>query len=349
MKAAFLEHLGEMKVKEVSSPHCGADEVVIKVVACAICGTDVRVFLHGHRNVKLPWIIGHEISGVIEEVGHVAQPRIAPLKKGDAVQVVPDTMCGKCDYCLRGEFCPYGKSLGYDLPGGFAQYLAIPWEALPNNLVPIPEGVSFEEAALAEPLACALNGQAKLQIGLGDTVVIIGAGSIGVMHAKLALWQGASKVILADVIENKLLLARDVLSDSVIYVNSSKEQIAEVVQEVTKGEGANQVIISCSSKAAQESSLKLAARKGKVLFFGGLPPDDSVISFDSNLLHYHEISVMGTYGSTIYQQRFALKRLIAAGFTKGIITHTFPISRIQEAFETAVEGKGLKIIIKPWE
>jgi len=350
MLAAYLKNLSELELKEVPRPKCGDDEILLKVMACAICGTDVRIFLHGHRKVKFPWIIGHEVSGTIAEIGKNVQKRFPEIKVGDRVQVAPGIACGKCDYCLQGLVCPHMKAIGYDYPGCFAQYLLIPWDAITgNNLIPIPEDVSFAEASLAEPISCAINGLKMLGgISLGETVVIIGSGSLGVVHGKLAKMQGASRIIMVDIKDEKLDLARKVLGDdNVLYIDSTKEDEVKRVLDVTNGEGADKVIIACSSKKAQERSLQMVKMYGKILYFGGLPSQDSIINFNSNALHYKAASVVGTFGSTVYQQKQAIK-LISTGFAKDLITHTFPLSKIQEAFKLAISGRALKIIIEPW-
>ncbi len=350
MFAAYLEDVKKFEVKEVPVPKCGSDEVLLKVMACAICGTDLRIFSYGHKKVKFPWIIGHEIAGVIVEVGENIQKRFQHIKIGERVQVVPGIACGKCDNCLRGLVCSNMKAIGYDYPGGFEQYLLVPEEAIAgNNLIPIPNNMSFTEASIAEPISCAINGQEIMGgVKLGDTVVIVGTGPIGVSHAKLAKMQGAARLIMIDIVQEKLDLVRKVLGDeSTFYINASKKDEVKEILDITSGEGADKVIISCSSKSAQEKALHFVKTYGHILYFGGLPPQISTINFDSNALHYKSASVHGTWGSTVYQQKEAL-RLIAQGFAKGLITHKFPLTRINEAFEIALSGKALKVIIEPW-
>ncbi len=350
MLAAYLKDVKRLEIQEIPTPECGPNEVLIKVMACAICGTDLRIFSYGHKKVKLPWILGHEISGVIAEVGENIRKRFQHIRVGEKVQVVPGIACGRCDNCLRGLVCPNMKAIGYDYPGGFAQYLLIPEEAIfGNNLISMPENLSFAEASIAEPLSCAINGQEVMGgIELGDTVVIIGSGSIGVFHAKLARMQGASRLIMVDVSRKKLELVRRVLGDEdVFYVDASEKDEVEEILDITSGKGADKIIISCSSKSAQERALDFVKMYGKILYFGGLPPQISAINFNSNALHYKLASVHGTFGSTVFQQREAL-RLISCGFAKGLITHRFPLTKINEAFETALSGEALKVIIEPW-
>ena len=352
MLAAYLKDVKRFEVQEIPTPECGPNEVLIKVTACAICGTDVRIFSYGHRKIKFPWILGHEIAGVVTEVGENVRKKFRYIRAGERVQVVPGIACGRCDNCLRGLMCPNLKAIGYDYPGGFAQYLLVPEEAvfgIGNNLIPIPENLSFAEASLAEPLSCAINGQEVMGgVELGDTVAIVGSGSMGVFHAKLARMQGASRLIMVDVLRKKLELVRQVLGDEgVFYVDASEKDEVKEILDITSGEGADKIIISCSSKSAQERALDFVKMYGKILYFGGLPPGISTINFNSNALHYKLASVHGTFASTVFQQRQALK-LIARGFAKGLITHRFPLTKIDKAFETALSGEALKVIIEPW-
>ncbi len=349
MLAAFLSGLERFEVKDIPAPKCGPDEVVVRVMACAVCGTDLRIFLHGHRKVKLPWIIGHEVAGEIFEVGSNVRNRFPHIKEGLRVQVVPGISCGRCDECLRGLVCSNMRAIGYDYPGGFEQLLLVPSDAVATNLLPIPDGVSFVEASLAEPISCVLNGQKIIGgIGLGDTVVIIGVGPMGIVHGKLARLQGAYRLILVDISDARLDLAKKFFgTDEVFYINSSKEDEVEAVMDVTSGRGAEKVIVACSSASAQERALGMVRAYGKILYFGGLPPQVPAINFNSNVLHYKSASVYGTFGSTVLQQKESLE-LIARGFAKGLITHEFSLNEIEEAFRTAIEGNALKVVIKPW-
>ncbi|HHV62600.1 MAG TPA: alcohol dehydrogenase catalytic domain-containing protein [Firmicutes bacterium] len=347
MKAAVFVEPRRMEVREVETPRCGPGEVRIKVMSCAICGTDIRIYNYGHHNVKPPQIIGHEIAGVIDEVG----PNVKGLREGDRVIVVTSIPCGRCAFCQKGSpnLCTDFKAIGYHYPGGFAQYMIMPEDGVrAGNIMKIPDNLPFNEASLVEPLSCVINGQSYLNIGLADSVLIIGAGPIGCMHAELARAKGATKVMMSDVSAERLNIARGFGIDRLI--NPAQESLEQVVAEETDGAGVNVVIVACSSGKAQEDALKVVATQGRISFFGGLPKDNPYINFNSNIIHYKEVSVHGAFASYPSQYKQALsiiaaKRVDASKF----ITATFPLDRIVEALETAQKAEGLKMVINPWQ
>jgi len=333
-----------MEVEDVPEPTCGDDEVVLDVEACAICGTDIRIYYHGHKNVTPPFITGHEICGRIAEVG----ANVKGYQEGERVAVVTPVGCGRCDYCRRGfhNICTDFRAIGYHFSGGFAEKMAIPAEAVrQGNLLPVPDTLSSVEATLVEPLSCVINGQEYLNIAVGDTVVVMGAGPIGCMHAALARLQGAAKVIISEPSKERLAMAKKFDFDA--YIDPTKEDIVKRIGEITGGLGADAVVVACSVKAAQEQSLKIARKRGRISFFGGLPKDDPVIAFDSNLLHYNELAVFGAFASYSYQYQRAME-ILATGRLRGsdYVTHRYPLSRIGEALSTAQKGAGLKVAIE---
>ncbi len=343
MKAAIFYGPGNIKVEEVKRPKPSPGEVLIQVKACAICGTDVRIYSYGQANVKPPHIIGHEIAGVICEVGE----GVKGYKEGEKVILVTCVGCGVCDFCLEGRvnLCRDLKAIGYYYSGGFAEYMIVPSQAvLKGNILPIPDNLPFEEATLAEPLSCCINGQEYLHIDKGDTVVIIGSGPIGCMHTELAKVSGATKVILVDISSQRLELAQRVDAD--VYVNSKKENLIERVFEETEGKGADVVITACPSPEAQQQSLEITKPRGRISFFGGLPHDRSKISFDSNIIHYKEISVYGAFASHHLQYKKALK-LLSSGQIQGkkFITHRFSLDEIEEGIRKVKSGEALKAVI----
>jgi L-iditol 2-dehydrogenase len=243
--------------------------------------------------------------------------------------------------------CDNLRSIGYQFHGGFAEYMVVPSSAIQAGCVnAIPDNLSFEEATLAEPLACVINGQELLGVGAGDTVVILGAGPIGCLHANLAKIRGARKVILADIQPRRLELARGFGAD--VLIDNKKEGLRDRVLQETEGAGASVVIVAAPSAAAQEESLTLAAKHGRVSFFGGLPKSNPFISFNSNLVHYKELFVMGAYGSAPRHNVAALE-LLAAGkiHTANLIGLLVPLERIKEGMEAVAEGRVLKAIVRP--
>jgi len=344
MKAAILKNIEELVIEDINIPEINKEEILIQVKACAICGTDIKVFHHGHKHIVFPRITGHEVSGVIVKVGK----EVKEYKEGEKVAVAPAIPCGKCYYCRKGwqSMCDNLKAIGYHFDGGFAEYMVIPEDAIKNGCVnKIPENVSFEQSTLAEPLACVINGQILSDVKLGDVVLVLGAGPIGCFHAEVANLFGAKKVILSDISSDRLKMAQ---FTGAILIDMTKEDIKERVRDLTDGRMADKVIVAVGSSQAQEISLELVAKRGSVNFFGGLPKEKPFINFNSNLVHYGEFFVVGTHGSAPYHNKLALD-IISTGKIKinNYITHRFPIEKIKEAFKVAEEKKGLKIVILP--
>jgi len=345
MKAAVFQGPERMEVKEVDTPQYKEGEVLLKVEACAVCGTDARIYYHGQKNVVPPHIIGHEIGGTICETGK----GVNGYKIGEKVTVVTSVGCGKCRFCRKGWFnlCKTPGYIGYYYPGGFAEYVIVPEGAVKgNNILPAPESLDFDEISLVEPLSCCINGQDYLNIQEGDCVVVFGAGPIGCMHAELAKAQGAGKLILIDISEERLALAQRFRVDE--FINAGEVDAVKKVLELTGGEGADVIVTACSSNKAQEDALQIAGVKARISFFAGLPKDNPVIKLDSNIIHYKEISVYGAFASYRRQYEKALE-LISQGKieAKKFITHRFSLDEIVKGIETARSGKALKVVIEP--
>jgi L-iditol 2-dehydrogenase len=345
MQAAILYAPNDLRIEERPMLEISPEEMRIRVAACAICGSDVRTFRFGAGNITEPVTMGHETAGVIVDVGAA----VAGFSAGQRVTVAPAVPCGECPYCRRGiqTMCDNLRSIGYQFHGGFAEYMVVPSSAIKAGCVNvIPDDLSFEEATLAEPLACVINGQELLNVDVADTVAILGAGPVGCMHANLAKIRGARQVILADIQPRRLELAQGFGAD--VLIDSKKEALRERVLQETEGAGASVVIVAAPSGAAQEESLTLAAKHGRVSFFGGLPKSNPFISFNSNLVHYKELFVMGAYGSAPRHNVAALE-LLAAGkiHAKNLIGLLVPLERIQEGMEAVAEGRVLKAIVRP--
>jgi L-iditol 2-dehydrogenase len=345
MKAVVFEDIEKMVLKEVPTPECPDDGLLIKVKACAICGTDIKIFHSGHTHIRPPRITGHELSGEIVEVGK----NVEEFAVGQRVAVAPALPCGTCYYCKKAIFgmCERLAPIGYHHDGGFAEYMAVPPVAVRMNCVNLlPENVSYEEAAIAEPLACAINGQNLSGVGLGSVVLVIGAGPLGCMHVRLAKARGAIKTILADISQHRLEMAQ--IANADLYLNSADHDLQRIVLVETDGRGANVVITACSSPQAQEQALDLVAKRGNINFFGGLPKGNSTITIDSNLLHYREFSITGTHGSAPDDNRLALD-LISRGIVpvKDLISKTIPLEQLVEGIRMAESGRYMKIVVTP--
>ncbi len=345
MKAAVFHGPGDLRIEERPAPAIARDEILLKVATCSICGSDVRTFRFGASNITEPMTLGHEVAGTILEVGSA----VTGFSPGQRVAVAPAVPCGACRYCVRGiqTMCDHLRSIGFQFHGGFAELLVVPPSAIMAGCVnTIPDNLSMEEASLAEPLACAINAQELLDVGMGDTVVILGAGPLGCMHADLAKLRGAGKVVSIEIQPRRLELARRFFAD--VVIDGSNEDVTARVMEETGGIGATVVIVAAPSAEAQQQALILAAKRGRISFFGGLPKSSPFTSLDANLLHYRELSVMGAYGSKPRHNRIALD-LLADGRIHGssLIGMVVPLERIKDGLEAAAQGKVLKVIVQP--
>jgi L-iditol 2-dehydrogenase len=345
VKVARLYAPGDLRVEEAEVPEAGPGGLVIRVRTCSTCGTDAKIFRFGHHHISLPRVLGHEVAGEIAEVGS----EIHGWSIGDRVQIIAAIPCGVCHYCRRGQetVCEDLESIGYQYDGGFAEFMWVPPKVLQRDGVNrIPDHVPFEAASLTEPLACVLNGQEIAQVGRGDVVAVLGAGPIGCLHVRLARARGARTVVLADINQDRLDLAARAEPDAAI--DSSKDDPIDAVRKLTDGRGADVVITATGVGQAQEQALEMTAPRGRISLFGGLPKDNSVIRFDSNLVHYRELSVFGAYGSAPPHNRDALS-LIANGGVRvdDLITHRMPLADVLGAIETVRVGGGLKVVIEP--
>lgn len=337
-----------MALEEVPDPACPPDGALVRVVACGICGTDVRAFYNGDRRIGPGWILGHEITGEIAEVGPHANGEVE-AEVGELVHVISTLHCGVCRVCRSGNehLCAEAGLMGFDYAGAYAEYVAVPNVAL-KNVYRVPEGLDAAASTFADPLSDAICGHKDLGIGPGSTVIVVGAGPIGTAHAALALAEGADVVHLLETEGRRLELAQDVLgNEGVRYVNVAEEDAAAYVERETE-DGADVVIVATSNPVAQESALALAAPRGRVLFFGGLPKGVDAIRFPSNVLHYREVSVHGSYASRREDQRRALELLAenAHGVRK-IVGERIPLEETPNAFPRLRKGEALKIVVTP--
>mgnify|MGYP003340888472 FL=1 len=267
MKAALYKGPKDLNVVEVDKPKPSDNQILIKVKACATCGTDAKIFNHGHPRLTPPQIIGHEIAGEIVEIG----ARVNNFKVGDRVQVIAAIPCGQCWLCQSGRMtiCQNQLSMGYQFAGGFAEFMIIPDEVIRvNGVNKIPENVSFDEAAVTEPLACVLNSQQILQITKGDVVLVMGSGPIGCLHVRVARALGATKVFLADINGGRVKLASDVVKPDAT-IDMSTQDLAAEMKKLTDGRGPNIIITAAPSGKAQEDAISMVSAGGKVSFFGG--------------------------------------------------------------------------------
>ncbi len=346
MKAAVFEGPGKITVREVPLTPCGPDDIILKIHACGICGSDVRTYKVGlKKNAagRESQILGHEFTGTVAEVGH----NVTRYKVGDPIAVAPDVCCGECWYCRRGlvNLCDKHRMLGVDWPGGFAEYAHLPAEVLKLGMVHhVPASMSLDAATMSEPASSVIAAQENVGVGLGDTVLIIGDGPIGCLHVEIARARGASRVFMSGMLRLKEAAAfnPDRLWDG------GSEDVVKKVREETDGLGVDFAICANPVAATQELAVRAVRKRGTVVLFGGLSRDNPMTSLDSNLIHYGEIKVVGafSYPAPIHQKALAA---IRDGFitAEKYMTLALPLDDTQKGFEAAAAGKALKVVIKP--
>lgn len=352
MRAAVWDGPGSMSVTEAADAACPEDGVLVRVLACGICGTDVRSFYNGDRRISPPWILGHEISGEVVQIGPAAEAEMADagIALGDQAHCISTLWCGRCRLCRSGHenLCLHGELMGFDHPGAYAEHVAIPRIAL-KNLFRIPDGLSPEHATFADPLSDVICGHKDIAITLDDVVTVIGAGPVGTAHAALARLQGAGRVLLLERTAQRLELARAILGDErLAYIDTDGRDPIAAVRGETGGDGADVVIVACSSDVAQMQAMEMAAPRGRVLFFGGLPKGTTSIVFPSNVLHYGEVQVHGSYASRHRDQVRALDMLAAdTGGLRSVVSDVIPLEETPNAFERIRAGEALKVVVAP--
>ncbi|MEP7453452.1 zinc-dependent dehydrogenase [Phyllobacterium sp. SB3] len=342
MRAGLLNAPNELSFETVADPFLNEGDMLIKVKAATICGTDIRIF-RGRKTagVRYPSILGHEFAGeIVETGGH------SDFKCGEAVAVCPAIPCGYCDHCKRGleNICQNLTAIGYEIDGAFAEYIRIPTHAVRSrNVFKLPAGLSWEKAALVEPLACVLNGQEKIEVTVGDIVVVLGAGPIGLLHVKLARLSGAYRIIVSEPNAQRRQASLDAGAD--IAIDPGTEDLNAIVREQTNGLGADKVIVAIGVPKLANDALSLARHRGKVSLFAGFSKSE-MATMDVNLIHYNEIIVTGSFGLNRLQFEKSLN-MIAAGHVEvdSMLTHRFDLKDINEALATAERGDAVKVAI----
>jgi L-iditol 2-dehydrogenase len=348
MKALRFHAPGDVRLEDVPEPDCGPREVKIRVRNCSTCGTDVKIRNNGHVNITRVTTMGHEIAGEVVEVGAEAQ---GGFQVGDRVQCIAAVPCGECHECRKGwmEVCQNQTSVGYQYDGGFAEYMIVPEQVLKvDGLNRIPDNVGFDEASAAEPFACAINAQEQLGIEEGDFTVVFGAGPIGCMHIRIA--RGVHKVgqvWLVDVNAERLKMSAEAVQPDGT-IDASTEDVVARVMELTDGRGADVIITATPANITQEQAISMAARQGRISFFGGLPKNDPFIKCDSNLVHYRQLHVHGANGSSPDHNKRALEYISTGQVpVKDLITRRVPLEDALSAFDIVAKGEAIKVTVEP--
>lgn len=345
MKAVVLEGPNKFGPQMIDRPQIGRDEILLKMEKAAICGTDIRI-LEGKKtkDVRYPSVIGHEMCGTIAEIGADVQG----YEIGEKISIANVIPCGSCSSCLNGRenACMHRTAVGYQYDGGFEEYVRIPGSCIAaGNVVKLPEHVSFTAGALIEPLACCIRGLHNAGTGFNDTVLVVGAGPIGLMHIQLSKIAGARKVIVSE--PNEFRRRKAAVLGGDVIVDPAKEDLDSIVKRETGGEGVDVIILAIGVPAIVNGTLKLCKKGGTVCLFAGFAgTGESVI--EVNTIHYNEINVCG---STAYRRS---DYLAAAEMVKNgkinldeIATHTYKLDDFVAAYEMNKSGAGLKIMIEP--
>jgi L-iditol 2-dehydrogenase len=342
MKAALLYGVKDLRIENVEVPKLETGEALVKVKAATTCGTDLKIFQRGYveRVIKLPTIFGHEWAGDVVEVSK----GLDWPTKGMRVRAGNSAPCLHCTMCQKGKYNLCENMIW--LWGAYAEYIKVPARMVFVNMQEIPSGVSYEEAAMTEPLACVLHGIEEARVKLGDTVAIIGAGPIGLLHLLTARRLGAKKTVLIDIVDERLDFARKLGADETI--NSRTEDAVEKVRKLTDGYGADVAIEAIGLPATWEQAIRLVRKGGTVLEFGGSPPGTE-IKLDTEMVHYGELTVLGAFHATPLHFRQALDLIASRTIdVQSLVTKKMNLDEIRQAFDLLLTSKTeIKIAIAP--
>ena len=335
----------DVRCEQVPMPACGADEIRVKVDACAVCGSDWKAYKSGNPRMKPPITIGHEFTGLIETVG----ANVHGLAVGERVVMATSISCGECLYCRRGwrNLCTDLRPMGFYYNGGMAEFVTIPARGLQQgHVVKVPAGVKAIHAALAEPVSCCVNAAENCGIAKGNVVAVLGAGPMGILNACVAREYGAARIILSEVNPARLKQAEAFGFDRL--VNPASEDLAKVINAETAGYGADVVIVAAPAAQPQEQAMTLVRKRGTVCLFASLPAGKSMLNVDSRPIHYGELRVIGSSDSTDAHVRRAVE-LIAGGSLPAnrVASHVLEPGDIQRAFALMESGEALRVVLVP--
>jgi L-iditol 2-dehydrogenase len=346
MHALVVRASMDYSIEKTEVPQVPDGGLLLKVLACGLCGSDLRTLHSGHRKVSFPFTIGHEICAQVVESGRSYK---GIWKKGEILAVSPLVYCGECLFCKKEqyEFCTGYREIAQAWPGGFAEYVAIPEEAIRfGTIQSVPSGMDPAHVTLVEPLSSCINAQEKGNITSGNIVLIIGAGPVGTLHLELARSRGADHIIVADISEDRLKLIESFHPDLVI--NSSTRDLKEEVLRATNGYGPDVIITANPDPSTLVQSVEICRKGGRILIFGGLPKDKATPGMNMNTVHYNALHLIGT---TIFAPRhnaMALQLLASGGISaEKYISHRLKLIDFDEGIKLALEGKARKIVFLP--
>ncbi|MCL2119478.1 MAG: alcohol dehydrogenase catalytic domain-containing protein [Planctomycetaceae bacterium] len=344
MQAIVYHAPGDIRVDEIPKPVCGPGELLVRVDACAVCGTDLKSRQHGNPRIKAPLVMGHEFTGVIETVSPDAVGGFLP---GDRIVMATSVSCGQCYYCRRNwrNLCESLAPMGFSYPGGMAEYVAIPALALQGgHVIKVLPHVDAKCAALAEPVSCAVNSVRQCDIQQGDTVLVMGAGPMGLLNALVARAAGASTILLSE--PNPLRRKQAAQFDLDRILDPETDDMTQIIRDATDGRGADVVIVAAPAVAPQEQAISLVRRHGTVCLFASLPVGNNMLTIDSRTLHYGEIRMIGSSDSTPEHVREAVTMIASQQIpAERIASHCLPLNQIEQAFDLMTGGAALRVVL----
>jgi L-iditol 2-dehydrogenase len=340
MRGAVLVRPGSIELRDLPRPHADPDGVVVRVRAALTCGTDLKAYLRGHPKFPMPTLFGHEFAGELVEVG----ADVRGLHEGDAIMAAPTAPCGRCYYCAREQENLCEHAMDTMVLGAYAEYVKLPGPVVRTNLYRKPGALPYAQAALLEPLACVLHGLSRVLMRADDTVVLVGAGAIALLHLLVLRARGVEQVV---VVARNPVRALQAERLGATVLRSGAEAARPAVLELTSGRGAD-VVIECTGQVpVWERAPELARRGGQVVLFGGCPID-SVVRFDTGRLHYDEVSVTSPFHLTPRDVRASYELLESGAFGgAALVGAEYPLERLGEALERQRRGEGAKFAIIP--
>jgi len=347
MKALIMNEERKLVLADRPMPAETDDNLIVRVRSASICGTDMRTFLQGSTKIDVPRILGHEFAGDIVYVSEFAKSK--GFQVGDRVTAAPAIGCGECWPCKTGHtnMCDHLKTLGFQYDGVFAEYVAIPKQAIVmDNVIKLPDSISYDSATLIEPAGCAYNGQSYMHVQKGDNVVIYGSGMIGCIHAELALISGAAKVMICEPVEKRGRIAEAKVPGT-IWIDNGKKNAVEEVMALTDGVGANVVITATSYAPVQKEAQDMAAKMGRICLFGGLA-GESTGYIDSNKIHYKELQVCGVHATSAKYMREVMALLESGKLDSAkYIERHVSLDQILDGFAAIRDENVMKVVVHP--
>jgi len=342
MKAVVYYDADDFRWEDMKTPQIGPDEVLVRARACGLCSTDVWKALY--HKAKPGSVLGHEVSGEVAEAGSNADA----FEIGDRVAVYHRAECGGCYYCRHGQepLCAQYREQSI-FPGAFAEYIRAVPRLVEKSIIRIPDELTFDEATLIEPTACCVRAVSKCGISLGDTVLVVGDGPLGLLNAQVSRCAGASVVMLSGHHDYRLEIAKQLNVDQVF--NSKKVDVEKEVMELTDGRGADFVIVAVASTDAVRQSMELVRHGGNICIFGDFRdvPQPN-LGLDLKLVLRDGVDIFGSWGCSTQNYRVAFD-LVASGRVKvrEMITHRFPLEKFSEAVKLFSSKECLKIVLNP--